>query len=230
MAKPSTLLFDAGNTLVWLDHPFLVELLGEHGVRTTPRALLEAEHGAKLHLDRLVREGRGGDDRARAGAFFARVFEGVGVPPEHLPALADRLRSRHRERNLWCRVAEGTPATLAALREAGHRLGVVSNADGRVEALLESLGLRAYFDVVVDSGTVGVEKPDPRIFALALERMGAAPEDAVYVGDIYEIDVIGARAAGMRALLLDPLGRFGDLDCETLSSLDELPARLARPA
>jgi putative hydrolase of the HAD superfamily len=77
---------------------------------------------------------------------------------------------------------------------------------------------------------VGVEKPDPRIFRMALERMGIEPEDAVYVGDVYEIDVVGARAAGMRAYLIDPLMRLGHLDCDRIASLTELPDRLAAAA
>ena len=77
---------------------------------------------------------------------------------------------------------------------------MVSNSDGRVEQALAAAGLRHYFDVVIDSALVGVEKPDPRIFHAALEALGVAPEEALYVGDLYDIDVLGARAAGLDAV------------------------------
>jgi REG-2-like HAD superfamily hydrolase len=223
-------LFDVGNTLLWLDHPFLIDVLREHGVETTEDELISAQYGARLLLDELVRSGSGGDDASRGRIFFAEIFRQVGVPGERFAPLARRLFARHAERNLWCAVRERTAETLEELRRRGYRLGVISNADGRVEALLEETGLLPHFEFVIDSATVGVEKPDPRIFRLGLERMGAEPHEAVYVGDIYEIDIVGARAAGMRAILVDPLSRLGHLDCDRIAALHELPERLEEGA
>ncbi|HET6763700.1 MAG TPA: HAD-IA family hydrolase [Longimicrobiaceae bacterium] len=219
------ILFDAGNTLVWLDHDFILSALAEVGVATTSAALLEAEYEAKRGIDRRIREGRGGTDESRARRYFAEVLRGVGLQEAHFPAVAEVLEARHAERNLWRAVREHTAETLEELRRRGYRLGVVSNADGRVDALLTEVGLRDYFDVVVDSGVEGVEKPDPRIFRIACERMGVAPQEAAYVGDIYEIDVVGARAVGMQAYLVDPLMRWGDLDCDRIAALPDLLAR-----
>jgi len=223
-------LFDVGNTLLWLDHPFVIDTLREHGVAATEDELIAAQYGAKLLLDELVRTGRAGDDAHRGRVFFAEVFRQLGIGDELFPSIAQRLYARHAERNLWCSVRERTAETLDELRRLGYRLGVISNADGRVEALLDDVGLRGHFEFVIDSGSVGVEKPDPRIFRMALERMGIDPHDAVYVGDVYEIDIAGARAAGMRAILLDPLSRLGHLDCDRVAALHELPARLAEAA
>jgi FMN phosphatase YigB (HAD superfamily) len=78
----------------------------------------------------------------------------------------------------------------------------VSNSDGRVAQALESAGLGEHFEVVVDSKLAGVEKPDPRIFRAALDRLGIEPAAALYVGDVYEVDVVGARAAGLDAALI----------------------------
>lgn len=224
------LLFDAGNTLVWLDHAFVVEVLAEHGVRASEDEVLGAEYHAKLLLDELVRSGNGGDDASRGRVYFAEVFRRLGLPEAAFEAAARRLYQRHFEHNLWARVRPGTTDVLRQLKDAGYRLAVISNADGRVEALLEGVGLREYFEFVIDSGVVGIEKPDPRIFQMALERAGVAPADAVYIGDLYEIDVVGARAAGLRAILLDPLGHWTALDCERVAALDELAARLGSPA
>jgi putative hydrolase of the HAD superfamily len=222
------ILFDAGNTLVWVDHPYLVQLLAEHGVETTEAELMGAEYEAKLVLDEMVRGGNGGDDRSRGKIYFAEVFRRIGLPDAQFPAVAERMWARHAERNLWSLVRDHTIGTLEELRRLGYRLAVISNADGRVESLLESLDLRPHFEFVIDSRLVGVEKPDPRIFRMGVERLGVEPHEAVYVGDIYEIDVVGARNAGLHPILVDPLGRFTADDCDTIRGIDELPERLGR--
>ncbi|HEV2735477.1 MAG TPA: HAD-IA family hydrolase [Longimicrobiaceae bacterium] len=222
------IIFDVGNTLVWLDHPYLVELLREHGVEATEEEIVAAEYGAKRVLDEMVRAGRAGTDESRGRVYFHEIFRQLGLADDAFAPVAQRLWARHAERNLWGRVRERTAETLAELRRRGLRLGVISNADGRVEGLLETVGLREHFEFVIDSALVGVEKPDPRIFHMGLERLGVAPEDAVYVGDIYEIDVVGARGAGMAAVLVDPLGRWTELDCDRIAAIHELPAWLDR--
>jgi len=99
------------------------------------------------------------------------------------------------------------------VRQAGLRAAVISNSNGSVRSILSALGLTAHVDFVLDSAEVGVEKPDPRIFELALGQARLAPAEAVYVGDLYSVDVRGARASGMRAVLLDPGGHWGARDC-----------------
>jgi putative hydrolase of the HAD superfamily len=91
--------------------------------------------------------------------------------------------------------------------------GVISNSNGSVASILEALGFLPYLEFVLDSFVVGIEKPDPRIFRRALEQAGVAPHEAVYVGDLYSIDVLGARAVGMGAVLLDPGACWGARDC-----------------
>lgn len=227
---PKAVLFDAGNTLIWLDHPFIVDVLREHGVETTMEQLMEAEYGAKLLIDRLGRDAST-DERTRGKLYFAEIFRHVGLDEASYAPVAQRMFARHAVQNLWGNVRERTVETLEELRRRGYRLGVISNADGRAEEALDAAGLRPHFELVIDSGLVGVEKPDPRIFHLAAERMGIDPEDAVYVGDIYEIDVQGARAAGMRPILIDPLWKREDLDCDRIRALhdllDLLPERVA---
>jgi HAD superfamily hydrolase (TIGR01549 family) len=222
MGDIKAVLFDAGNTLIWLDHPYIVETLREHGVETTMEGLMAAEYDAKLLFDELARAGEL-DERARGRMFFAEIFRRVGVPESAFPVLAQRLFTRHAEKNLWGNVRERTVETLEELRRRGYRLGVISNADGRAEEALDAVGLREHFELVVDSGRVGIDKPDPRIFHHALELMGGIDaHEAVYVGDIYEIDVQGARAAGMRPILIDPLWKWTERDCERIRGIHDL--------
>jgi putative hydrolase of the HAD superfamily len=98
----------------------------------------------------------------------------------------------------------------------------VSNSDGTCERKLREVGLRDLFAGVVDSAVVGVEKPDPRIFAHALAASGRAPERTMHVGDFYAIDVVGARRAGLHAALLDPHGDWGDVDCARFRDVEGL--------
>jgi putative hydrolase of the HAD superfamily len=99
------------------------------------------------------------------------------------------------------------------VRQAGLVAGVISNSNGSVRAILEETGLAAHLDFIIDSSLVGVEKPDPRIFHLGLREAGVAAAEAVYIGDLYSVDVLGARAAGLDGILLDPGGFWAPRDC-----------------
>jgi putative hydrolase of the HAD superfamily len=121
----------------------------------------------------------------------------------------------------------GLTETLPALRAAGYRLGVVSNSDGSVARGFAASGLADLFEAVVDSGLEGVEKPDPAIFRIALERIGTTPEETVHVGDMPSVDVEGARAAGIAPILMDPYDAFPDLGIPRVRSLADLPGLLA---
>jgi putative hydrolase of the HAD superfamily len=121
---------------------------------------------------------------------------------------------------------EDVPPTLDRLREAGLLLGVVSNFEEWLERLLEELGVRSYFSVRVISGVEGLEKPDPRIFELAMERAGVEAAASVYVGDNPEFDIDPALALGMFPVLIDRRDRFPDAAVARISSLEELPGVL----
>lgn len=115
---------------------------------------------------------------------------------------------------------------LQCLKERGHRLGLISNFEPWLEELLDRLGLATFFEVMVVSGNERYEKPHPRIYQLALQRMGVVAEAALHVGDSPVSDFDGARRVGMRAVLLDRWNRFPDLQGERIESLRELPALL----
>lgn len=211
-------LFDAGNTLLFLDHARLAPAIsGATGVALTGAALEAQARPAALALER-------GDstDRERGSHYLETLFRLAGVPDSDRAIVRDTLLRLHRERHLWATLKSGTREALERLRQAGLRLAVVSNSDGRAEEALAAAGLLEWFELVIDSQLVGFEKPDPRIFHAALERMGVAPEEALYVGDIYEVDVVGARGAGMDVILLDPLGNHTGRDVRTANSLAEV--------
>jgi len=207
--RPVAVLFDAGNTLVHLDYARLAAGVGEALGMPLAAADLEAAAGpAALAMEQQHLR----TDRERGAAYLLELFARVGVPAERTEPLRAALLAMHERQHLWAANDARVGAALARLRAAGFRLGVVSNSDGRAAAALAACGLLEHFEVVIDSGEVGIEKPDPRIFALALDRMGVAPDDAIYVGDLYEVDVVGARAAGLDAVLLDPHGVHADRD------------------
>jgi HAD superfamily hydrolase (TIGR01549 family) len=110
---------------------------------------------------------------------------------------------------------------LARLRR-DYRLAVISNADGRILEVLRRAGVAAYFERIIDSGQVGYEKPDRRIFQAALEAMGAAAGESLYVGDIYAVDYRGATGVGMKAVLIDPMGVYREWQVPRVESLAEL--------
>lgn len=121
--------------------------------------------------------------------------------------------------------------TLAALRERGYPLGLITNRENvpRFHELLDQADLHPFFDVTVASGEVGVRKPEPGIFHAALVRMGVTPDACLYVGDNYWADVVGAERAGIAPALLDPHRIFPEAQCLILDCLDDLLAWLPGP-
>jgi putative hydrolase of the HAD superfamily len=222
-------LFDAGGTLIELDYAFIAAQAELAGHRLETEALRRAEGLARREIDRIaLQEGRlRGDDESRRPSYFAMLLAAAGLALRHRAPLVAELEEEHTRSNLWRVAVRGAHATLASLREQGLRLAVVSNADGRVARLLEEVGLAAQLELIVDSHWEGVEKPDPAIFDRALGRLGVRAERACYVGDIYAIDVRGARAAGLAPVLVDGVGAYSGLDCPHIASLDELRAALA---
>jgi HAD superfamily hydrolase (TIGR01549 family) len=168
-----------------------------------PSAFRRAEAAAVAAVRRLVLDRPDTRDAERVPLYFETLVGGLGFEePERRRAAARGVAEEHRRANLWSERAEGAAEVLTTLRGRGYRTAVVSNADGRVRGLLEAAGLSPLLEFVVDSAEVGVEKPDPRIFHAATGRLGLPPAECAYVGDIYEIDVVGAERAGLSAILV----------------------------
>ena len=226
MTDIRAVLFDAGNTLVFVDPARFLALLGELGIEADEARFREAERGARRGLVRALAEGATGTEDRIWKDYFLSLFRETGLPAHLEEEARSRLRASHEADHLWSWVAEDTPAPLAELTRAGYRLAVVSNADGRVEALLESRGLTEHLEFVIDSHVFGVEKPDPRIFLAAVERLGLPADACLYVGDLHPVDVLGARAAGLRSVLVDPWDLFEGPE-ERIPSVGALPGYLA---
>lgn len=163
--------------------------------------------------------------------YLVSYSRSLGVDDDLLPEAVDHLRNEYVTGALWSEVISGAAEGLAALEGTGIPIGIVSNADGTIESQLAELGIcqvgqGAGVEVgcVVDSGVVGVEKPDPRIFDHALEAIGMPPDDMWYVGDTPGFDVVGARRAGLMPILMDPFGVNGHYGVETVRSLAEVAA------
>jgi len=215
-------LFDAGNTLVGLDYPRIAPRVGGAlGIPLTAEALVQAGARAAVAL-----EGSTGTDQDRALRFLRLLFIEAGVPDARMGEVQALLGQLHAERHLWSGVDPRTLPALQRLSAAGFRLGVVSNSDGRVAEALEAVGLGGVFEVIVDSKIAGVEKPDPRIFQVALDAMQVKAAEALYVGDLYEVDVVGARRAGMDVVLLDPAGAHAGRDAPTAPDVAAVAERL----
>ena len=146
------------------------------------------------------------------------AFDLCGVPAARRPAVPE-LRAVFAKAESW-HVYPEARAALATLKDAGFRLGVISNWDSRLPALMRRLGLDGYFESLVYSAGTGYEKPHPAIFSTALKALRVEASQAVHIGDRIDEDYAGARAAGLGALLLcrgivppdlrDEVRRWGD--------------------
>jgi putative hydrolase of the HAD superfamily len=228
MPQPTldTLFLDAGGVLVFPNWTRVSEMLARHGIEVAPEALAAAEPQAKRELD-VPPEMRSFTDASRGWVYFHLVLGHSGVPPSAATeaALAE-VRDYHARHNLWENVPEDVVPSLERFRAKGLKLTVVSNSNGTLRTKLQLLELARFFEHVLDSHEEGLEKPDPRFFKLAMERAGARPEQTLYVGDTYQVDVVGARAAGIRAVLVDPAGLFADRDCRRFESLPQVAAAI----
>ena len=231
-----TIFFDAGNTFLSMDFDRVAAAAAGLGLVCSGRQLERAEAAARPALSAALAEGRS----TEGGSAFRFYLEAIlaGLPgdgsiaveiEETAAALAERLFVPGRNDLLWNRPLPGRREALERIRSLGYRMVVVSNSDGTMQRTVSQLGFDHLFDGLIDSTAVGFEKPDPRIFEIALETIGARPDRTVHVGDLYAADVVGARAAGLHAVLLDPWNDWPELDCPKAADLTELADLLPGP-
>jgi len=233
-----TLFLDAGGTLVSIDFARVCEELSRFGVQCKFEQLQRAEAAARpIVSEKLAELEPGAGEGLDLFEFFLRTIL-ERLPPEvadaniSIPAiskqLAPTLRPGGRSNQLWSYVLPGVRESLRDFAAMGLKMVVVSNSDGTVEQLMHESGLRHFFDAVVDSHVVGYAKPDPRIFKHALDISGSEASRTLHVGDMYYADIVGAEAAGIRAVLLDPFDDWIDHDCPRLPDLPALYREMAK--
>ena len=228
------MFFDAGETLLH-PHPsfpeLFVEVLRERGVSVDPDAVVEG----MTHFSERFHDTVSSDEHRlwstspdRSRAFWFAIYRdflaelGIEDPGGELP---EALYTRFTDLASYRLHPDAVPA-IERLHEAGVTLGLISNFEEWLERLLDALDVARYFAVQVISGIEGVEKPDPKIFHLALERTGATPETSAYVGDSPFFDVEAAREVGMVPVLIDRRDRYPDADGIRVTSLEQIPERL----
>ena len=208
-------MLDAGNTVIFLDHARMARFANALGFSVNAETLIRTEGEAKTLL-----EGNGESpievewaSRTRPGArgwgqVIGTALHRAGVPRDRLAALLEKLWEDHVRWNLYSLVPTGLGEALDRVRAAGVKVAIISNSEGMLARIFEQLEILSHFDLVVDSGLFGVEKPDARIFHVALDKLGVRAEHALHLGDTYATDVLGARAAGVRTALIDPHGHY----------------------
>jgi putative hydrolase of the HAD superfamily len=227
--------FDAGETLVHA-HPSFPELLAQvlsgEGHPVDAETVRDRIHLVGHLFSEASRAGRlwstsPEDSRAFWGSVYRVLLAELGVP--FTDRIADTLYQVFTDVSSYRAFPDALPV-LEWLESAGVRMGVISNFEEWLERLLESVGLSRFFDVRVISGVEGLEKPDPKIFRLALDRLGVRAEDSAYVGDSVEFDVEPADAVGMLGILLDRRDRYPEHPGPRIASLEDLPEAIGLEA
>jgi putative hydrolase of the HAD superfamily len=223
-----TVFLDAGGVLVFPNWQRISDTCARHGIQAAAEALRDAEVDARFAIDEAHRVATT-SDADRGSLYFKLMFEKAGVPKDApLEPILAELYAYHTEHNLWEYVPPDVVPALDDLAALGVALAIASNANGSLQRLMDRVGLARYFTAICDSCVEGVEKPDPRLFQIVLERAGGRAESTIHVGDLYHVDVAGARRAGLRAVLLDPHDLYRSYDVDRVRNLSEVAEYVRR--
>ena len=220
MPKRRFIFFDVGNTLLFPDRARLLAPLpaDQHPTLETWQAL---ERRTKQAFDQGLMSGK--IDHSFWWTFHTHLLQQVNAMNDEL---RDELVRNTQNSANWDQIKPGTRAVLDRISQR-YAIAVISNSDGRIDAVLRRRGICDCFASITDSGKVGHEKPHPAIFAAALEAMKADPAESLYVGDVYSVDYVGARNVGMQAVLFDVAGAYRNREFPRVESLAELESWLA---
>ena len=223
LASLRAVFLDAGNTILGMDYVLLAEVAGRAGLRVRPEEVWRAEAAARVRLDALLATGRSTETVDTFRRYCDLILEGIQVPEGSVrDALRERVAAAEVRERLWSVAMPGVVAAMARIKALGLKLGIVSNADGRVAERLRHAGLDQHLDYIGDSRLIGSEKPDPGIFQHVAAHLGVRPDQALHVGDLHAIDVVGAQRAGIPAVLLDPFDLWGERGCPKARDLTQV--------
>ena len=224
--RPRAASFDFGQTLAELDHDFLKARLAERG------ASFDVERARQQDVTAWQRYGElKGQGHAAAWRGMIEVFlQGGGVEAARLSELGSWLWEEQRHQNLWRRPIPGMIELCSQLHAGGCKLAVISNSEGFLAELVAELDWTRHFDVIVDSGKLGIDKPQPGIFQHACAALGVPASQLLHVGDSWQADVEGALGVSAQAVWFDARHRERELPSGVYgaSSARELAEVLAR--
>jgi FMN phosphatase YigB (HAD superfamily) len=214
MAERRVIFFDVGNTLLFPNRSKMLAPISvdRHPTLEQWQAL---ERRTKQEFDEGMLSGR--VDHGFWFTFHTYLLEQLGEPL----TVRDALVANTQNSGNWDQIPPGTRDALCRIAER-FRIAVISNADGGIERILSRCGIADCFESITDSGIIGVEKPRREIFEAALSAMNARPDESLYVGDMYSVDYVGARNAGMDAVLLDVCGAHREREEARVDSLQQL--------
>ncbi|HEV2993091.1 MAG TPA: HAD-IA family hydrolase [Acidimicrobiia bacterium] len=228
MSPVQAVLLDLGGVFYLPDHDRVLGALARLE-RTIERHRIDEAH---YHGVAALEDFRDGD-RSVWHAYNRAYARVCGIESDGIDDAMAKLLEEFGQGGMWTRVIPGAVVALRKLSALGLGLAVVSNADGTVEEQLRSdricqvgPGDGVPVGAILDSSVVGVSKPDPGIFHMALDALGVTPAQAVHVGDTPAADVAGARAAGVTPVLVDPYDLHPEIGCTRIHSLSDLPALL----
>lgn len=215
MAKRRYIFFDVGNTLLFPNRARILAPLPKEK-HPTLEAWQALERRTKKEFDQGLIGGK--IDHGFWWTFHTHLLNQANAFDD---AVRHELVVNTQNSANWDQILPATRDALDRIRQQ-YATAVISNADGRIDAVLERCGICDCFASITDSGNVGHEKPHPAIFAAALREMKADPAESLYVGDVYSVDYIGARNAGMQAVLFDVAGAYREQEFPRVESLTEL--------
>lgn len=189
--------FDFGQTLCELDTAMLSRRLAERGLDVAEVHLDAALPTALRAYDAGIRRGLGGHPWK---VLMSELLAHAGAPALHLEATVDWLWTEQPAQNLWRRPIAGMIEIASALRARAIPVGVISNSEGRLAELAAEIGWGDRFQVIADSGALGLEKPGAAIFAWTAKALGVPMDTIVHIGDSFAADVEGAVNAGLHAI------------------------------
>jgi HAD superfamily hydrolase (TIGR01509 family) len=221
MAKYRYVFFDVGNTLLFPNRARLLAPLPDEK-HPSLGEWQGIERRTKLEFDQGLMSGK--VDHSFWWMFHTHLLEQIDAFNERV---RDELVKNTQNSANWDQILPGTREALDRIGQQ-YRTAVISNSDGRIDAVLRRCGICDCFASITDSGNVGHEKPHPAIFAAALRGMSADPAESLYVGDLYSVDYAGATKAGMQAVLFDVAGAYRGRELARVESLAELEQWLAQ--
>ena len=221
--------FDLYQTLISYDPPrevLIAGALAEFGIDASPEMFLApivtADEYIYNEIARQPLSSRSSEDKmALYTQHQAIMLKEAGIEADK--NLAMKLLAKMQQATLNLVLFDDVNPALSDLRKRGLFLGMISNVEDNMGEILDRLGLTALLDAIITSQDAGIGKPNPQIFLEGIKRAGVRPEEALYVGDQYQVDVVGARNAGIQGILLDRTDHYPDItDCPRIKTLSEI--------